>query len=56
LEWVQENTPTVQNIMHKQFERDVAEMVEHEAELRERVVSPRHYARMSDRELSDVPF
>lgn len=56
IEWVQENEPTVQNIMHKQFERDVAELIEHEQELRERVGSPKHYARMSDRELADVPF
>lgn len=57
LEWVQEHRGEVQRILDKQIERDVAELVAHEAELRAQMARPSHYRRMSDRELeSDVPF
>jgi hypothetical protein len=56
LEWVQEHQAQVERILDRQIERDVAELVRNEAELRKRVMSPRAYSRMSSRELSDVPF
>jgi len=56
LEWVQEHGGEVQRILDRQYERDVAELVEQEAELRQRVQSPRAYRRMSSTQLDDVPF
>lgn len=57
LEWVQEHRGVVRNILDEQIDRDVAELVAHEAELRARVASPRNYRRMSDAQLrDDVPF
>lgn len=57
LEWVAEHRGEVRRILDKQIDRDVQELVRHEAELRARVVQPRHYKRMTDRELlADVPF
>lgn len=56
LEWVAEHGGEVQRILDRQYERDVAELVQHEAELRRRVQSPRAYRRMSSRQLDDVPF
>jgi hypothetical protein len=55
-EWVAEHEPQVRSILHRQFERDVDEMMEHEEELRSRVMSPTAYRAMSDRQLSEVPF
>jgi hypothetical protein len=57
LEWVQEHRGEVRRILDKQIDKDVQELVRHEAELRARVVQPKHYKRMTDRELlADVPF
>lgn len=55
-EWAAEHEPDVQRIIHRQFDADVAELIKHEAELRERVEDPSAYARMTDAELADVPF
>jgi hypothetical protein len=56
-EWVEEHAGEVRNILDRQIEREVDELVRHEAELRKRVGSPSSYRRMSARELaSDVPF
>ena len=55
-EWVAEHEPDVRTILHRQFDRDVADLIAHEAELREHVMTPDHYSSMSTCELSDVPF
>jgi hypothetical protein len=55
-EWAAEHEPDVQRIIHTQFDADVAELIKHEQELRERVGDASAYRRMSDDELSDVPF
>jgi len=57
LEWVQEHRGEVQRIVDRQIDADVAELVAHEAELRRHVFEPRHYKRMTERQLqNDVPF
>jgi hypothetical protein len=55
-EWAAEHEPDVQRIINRQFDADVAELIKHEAELRERVGDASAYGRMTDAELADVPF
>lgn len=57
LEWAAEHRGEVQRIVTRQIDRDVEDLIKHEAELRARVVSPSHYRDLSDRELREaVPF
>lgn len=51
LEWAAENAGDVYAIQNAQLERDVAELIEREAELREQTRSPAHYRELSDAEL-----
>ncbi len=54
---MQEHRGEVQRIVSRQIDKDVAELVAHEAELRKNVMRPSHYSSMSWRELdADVPF
>lgn len=56
LEWANEHRADVLRIQDAQIDRDVAELVKHEAELRSRVGSRRYYRTASDAQLDDVPF
>lgn len=58
LEWVAEHRGEVQRIVDRHIDREVAELVRHEHELRKRIGSPNTYRRMTDAQLqaSDVPF
>jgi hypothetical protein len=57
LEWVAEHRGEVQRIVDQHIDREVAELVRHEAELRKRVASPHAYRRMTNAQLlEDVPF
>ena len=56
LEWVEEHRGEVRRIIDREIDRDVAELARNEAELRRQAGSARHYRRLTDRQLSDVPF
>jgi hypothetical protein len=56
VEWVSEHAADVAKIQDEQLEREIAELVEREAELRERTGSMHYYRRASDEDLAAVPF
>lgn len=55
-QWAHDHPGDVLKIQDRQYMDDVAELVKNEAELRQRVRTPRAYRRMNAAELADVPF
>lgn len=56
LEWASEHRAEVVQLQDRQVEREIAELVKQEKELRERYEDPNHYRRLTDAELEAVPF
>ena len=56
LEWAEEHRPEVLRLQDQQLERDVAELVRREQELREQFEDRSHYSKLTDAELEAVPF
>jgi hypothetical protein len=55
-QWVAEHRGEVLRIADAQAQADIDELVAHEAEIRERLSSPKSYRSMTDQQLSEVPF
>lgn len=56
VEWAAEHAADVAHIQDEQLEREIAELVSQEAELRERTGTKHYYRRATDEELAAVPF
>lgn len=56
VEWAHEHAADVARIQDDQLEREIAELVSREAELRERTGSMHYYRHASDADLAAVPF
>lgn len=56
VEWAAEHAAEVARIQDEQLEREIAELVSREAELRERTGSTHYYRHASDQDLEPVPF
>lgn len=56
VEWAHEHAADVAKIQDEQLERDIAELVSREAELRERSGSTHYYRHAPDADLDTVPF